>query len=227
MHLHGHLYDCILDFGLVYSFWLFSFERENGIFGSYKTNKKNIEVQLMKRFLKRSFVKEEDINMDKNFQSVFDELCNTTRERGTLGVMSAQLKPSILELSSQYTPITEGCFNVATNIFALNLKDDILNDNEIRLLNQMYSTLYQHEFNVCSSVKVCKELYVNGTIIGSKTGRSTRSSYILACWCNEEGTTDIECTDLTPHPGQIVNGCAHPHYLAKVNWFQQLPDSLR
>jgi hypothetical protein len=74
----------------------------------------------------------------------------------------------------------------------LNLKDDILNDNEIRLLNQMYSTLYQHEFNVCSSVKVCKELYVNGTLIGSKTSRSTISSYVLAFWCNEEGTIDIQ-----------------------------------
>jgi len=100
----------------------------------------------------------------------------------------------------------------------------------------MYSTLYQHEFTVCSSVKVCKERYVNGTLIGSKTSRSTISSYVLAFWCNEEGTIDIQCTDLTPHPGQIVkiymhsivvNGCAHPHYLAKVNWFQQLPDSLR
>jgi peptide deformylase len=98
--------------------------------------------------------------MDKHFQSVFDELCNTTRERGTLGIMSAQLNPSILELSSQYTPITEGCFNVATNIFAPNLKDDILNDNEIRLLNQMYSTLYQHEFTVCSSDKVFFSLVV-------------------------------------------------------------------
>jgi hypothetical protein len=33
MHLHGHLYDCLLDFGPVYSFWLFSFERENGVTG--------------------------------------------------------------------------------------------------------------------------------------------------------------------------------------------------
>ena len=42
MHLHCHLYDCILDFGPIYSFWLFSFERENGILGSYKTKiKKN------------------------------------------------------------------------------------------------------------------------------------------------------------------------------------------
>ena len=133
----------------------------------------------MKIFLKESFVREEDINMDKHFQSVFDELCNATRERGSLGVMSAQWKPSILELSSQYAPITEGCFNVATNICVPNLKDDILNDNEIRLLNQMHSTLYQHEFTICSSVKVCKELYVNRTLIGSKTSRSTRSSYVF------------------------------------------------
>ncbi|VDI02384.1 Hypothetical predicted protein, partial [Mytilus galloprovincialis] len=152
MHLHGHLYDCILDFGPVYSFWLFSFERENGILGSYKTNKKNIEVQLMKRFLKESLVREEDMNMDKHFQTVFNDLTNTTRERG------------------------------------------------------------------------------------SKTSRSHRSSYVLAFWCNEEGAIDTDCTDMTPHPGQIVkiymhsiivDGFAHPHYLAKVNWFQQLPDNVR
>lgn len=35
IHLHCHLVDCILDFGPVYSFWLFSFERYNGILGSY------------------------------------------------------------------------------------------------------------------------------------------------------------------------------------------------
>ena len=58
MHLHGHLQDCIFDYGPVYSFWLFSFERENGILGSYKTNKKNIEVQLMKRCLKESWARE-------------------------------------------------------------------------------------------------------------------------------------------------------------------------
>ena len=27
MHMHSHLADCILDYGPVYSFWLFSFER--------------------------------------------------------------------------------------------------------------------------------------------------------------------------------------------------------
>ena len=39
IYLHGHLRDCILDFGPVYSFWLLSFERQNGILGSYKANR--------------------------------------------------------------------------------------------------------------------------------------------------------------------------------------------
>ena len=50
MHLHYHLKDCILDFGPVYSFWLFSFERLNGVLGSYRTNCKDISLQLMRRF---------------------------------------------------------------------------------------------------------------------------------------------------------------------------------
>lgn len=42
MHLHGHLQDCILDYGPIYSFWCFSFERYNGIMGDYHTNNVNI-----------------------------------------------------------------------------------------------------------------------------------------------------------------------------------------
>lgn len=42
MHLHGHLVDCLRDYGPVYSFWCFSFERYNGILGDYHTN--NVDV---------------------------------------------------------------------------------------------------------------------------------------------------------------------------------------
>ena len=37
MHLHCHITECINDFGPIYSFWLFSFERYNGILGSIQT----------------------------------------------------------------------------------------------------------------------------------------------------------------------------------------------
>ena len=51
MHMHGHLADCINNYGPISSFWLFSFERYNGILGKFANNKKNIEEQLMRKFL--------------------------------------------------------------------------------------------------------------------------------------------------------------------------------
>lgn len=50
LHLHAHLKECILDYGPVYSFWLFAFERLNGVLGSYHTNCRDISLQLMRKF---------------------------------------------------------------------------------------------------------------------------------------------------------------------------------
>ena len=51
MHMHCHLKDVLLDYGPVYSFWCFSYERYNGILETQPTNNKDIETQLMQRFL--------------------------------------------------------------------------------------------------------------------------------------------------------------------------------
>ena len=50
MHMHCHVVRCMKDFGPVHSFWLFPFERYNGILGSRPTNNRSVEVQLMRRF---------------------------------------------------------------------------------------------------------------------------------------------------------------------------------
>ena len=51
IHLHAHLADCIEDYGPMSNFWLFSFERLNGILGDEPTNNHSIEVQLTNHFL--------------------------------------------------------------------------------------------------------------------------------------------------------------------------------
>lgn len=51
MHLSCHLKDCILDYGPSHGFWLFSYERMNGILKNQPNNNRAIEVQLMRRFL--------------------------------------------------------------------------------------------------------------------------------------------------------------------------------
>ena len=58
MHLHGHLKQCLLDYGPLHSFWCFSFERFNGILGSFHTNNRSIEIQLMRKFLMQAKVKD-------------------------------------------------------------------------------------------------------------------------------------------------------------------------
>ena len=54
MHLHCHIFECILDMGPIYSFWCFPYERMNGLLGAYPTNNHNITVQMMRKFLMHS-----------------------------------------------------------------------------------------------------------------------------------------------------------------------------
>ena len=51
MHMHAHLYECILDYGPLRGFWLFSFKRYNGVLGRVATNNCSVEHQFMQRFL--------------------------------------------------------------------------------------------------------------------------------------------------------------------------------
>ena len=55
MDSHTHIKDVLMDFGPVYAFWPFTFERYNGILGSQSTNNKAIEPQLMNCFLRVIF----------------------------------------------------------------------------------------------------------------------------------------------------------------------------
>ena len=50
--MHLHLAECLYDFGPLHGFWLYSFERYNGLLGKQPTNNRSIELQLIKRFLK-------------------------------------------------------------------------------------------------------------------------------------------------------------------------------
>lgn len=51
MHMHCHLKTILEDYGPVYGFWLFSYERYNGILEHQPTSNHCIEIQIMRRFL--------------------------------------------------------------------------------------------------------------------------------------------------------------------------------
>ncbi|GET67022.1 hypothetical protein RIR_jg25870.t3 [Rhizophagus irregularis DAOM 181602=DAOM 197198] len=54
IHLALHIPDCCRDYGPIYSFWLFPFERLNGYIGSYPNSNRQIEPESIKIVLKNT-----------------------------------------------------------------------------------------------------------------------------------------------------------------------------
>ena len=112
MHLHGHLKEVIMDFGPLHSFWLFSYERFNGILGKYPNNNKCIEPQLMSKFSQDStlLLSLPSPNMLKDFNTgtLFDHLESMHKDsppeislpskctRGTLSEYEVKLVQEVL-----------------------------------------------------------------------------------------------------------------------------------
>ena len=86
IHLHGHLVSCLRQYGLLYSFWLFSFERHNGILGNISNNKRNIEIPLMKRFDRDNQMMNLKYQTagQAEMQGVFEKMLIMNSQRGTL-----------------------------------------------------------------------------------------------------------------------------------------------
>ena len=69
MHLHLHLKKTLLDFGPAHPSWCYAFERYNSILGSYFTNNRSIEPQIMQRFSEHQAIYSEDIAFEQ-FKSI-------------------------------------------------------------------------------------------------------------------------------------------------------------
>ncbi len=81
MHLAAHLTDCIRNHGPVYGFWLFAFERMNGIAGSFHTNTHNIPIQIMRKLT--SMQSTDSSLWPSEFQNEFSSLLHE-HKKGTL-----------------------------------------------------------------------------------------------------------------------------------------------
>lgn len=101
MHMHCHLHEVLLDYGPVYSFWCFSYERYNGILGNQPNNNKEIESQLMKRFLADNFAY--SLLCPSNFHEEFHQL-SMPLPRSLLQTMNPVITvPQSVEVPKCYT----------------------------------------------------------------------------------------------------------------------------
>ena len=166
LHLHGHLKECILDFGPVYSFWLFAFERLNGILGSYHTNCHDISLQLMRRFMSSSV--HGIHNWPHEYRESFVPLvAHHHYQKGSLQSTSLEkaLKQYQTETINPLPPIREVAWE----------------PHQKHALCEFISSLIEHdEFSLLGLYQKCPALMVGGFVIGSNTSRHVTKAHVMA-----------------------------------------------
>ena len=240
MHLHTHLLNCVLDYGPVYAFWLFSFERYNGILGDFSTNQRAVEIQLMRKFTASQFIK--DISLPTALEERFKPLLTrlVSKQSGSLVdhvsveqacTFSQVIHASLLSIG----PVQKGnewsCANSLYKCCGPSFRDH-LDAGSLIHLKKCYGAMFNgvEEDSVTSYFERFTACTFNGDLLGSCKSRSDRSAFILARWCKLGGTIDSSGGDL--RPGVIdyfmkqnvkVSGQYAPCILASVRWFQAHP----
>ena len=237
MHLSCHLQECIMDYGPVYAFWCFGFERFNGILGSYPSNNCNVAITMMKKFHEEVSI--DCCDVDPIFQTLFSELDRNAHLVGSLQLTTAAIT---LPLDSLVSPVpSPACLaqNIEkhNHIFGLlkPLYEHILPPHLVVHLSAMYSTIYGTTVGTISQICTrSSKLEWNGISLCSQLSRTERGNHIAAYWAPDVHR-DVIVTDTDrPHLGQVMFYFQHAvelknetrssqlvkHIIAFVSWFE-------
>ena len=234
MHLHCHLHSVLLDYGPVFGFWLFSFERYNGQIGSTLTNNCSVEIQFMRDFLKEHYLMPSAGNLPTIYHEEFMPIFDRWGEKRTTA--STESKVQQYYLLSQRANFANVLWYDNTNIrVPASYQTDLLTSVDIAKLLIVYHALYPEERNIDIgdlhfTIKKFSTIFVGAERFGSKAeSRTLRSAKVLASWHSAEGL--ISATSPLS-PGIIdyfmchkltVNGTEREHYFACVRWLKKHP----
>ena len=192
-----HLHECIRDYGPLNHFWLFAFERFNGVLGRLPTNNRSIEVQMMKRFYLTVML------------SVYHFLMNSKRtlriwcfERsvGTLGTDTSSSTCSDVEVSLPH------CFIRS-----------VFDSSEIDELAQLFIGLRPSSSCQVSST-YCKysTAVIRGKVYGSYKSRSKNSSIAVVELNGEVCPARI---NFFARVSALIDDTPVVHLLVCLSWF--------
>ena len=222
MHLSCHLCSCILDYGPLHNFWLFAFERFNGLLGKLPNNNHSIEVQMMRRFQYNA--DSVSLTAPDLFHEEFEHLfpaCKTN-----------------LSCATDTTP-TVNNWSYESVIPKLGLPKSCTLGSfasfEVDQLQQLYSRMYQVPesiIEVCSMFKRYRAVLFGGVSLGSHKSRSRSSSIVIAEWNvgllvvprdgEENEKRPVRINYFAKHTAHIGT-TAHTHFLVHVSWFNSHP----
>lgn len=236
MHLHLHIRECVENYGSVSGFWLFSFERYNGLLGSFHTNNREVEVQLMRRFLTMSALDDLQYQMPLDFQDFFNSLCSEAR----LSSLTEEETTKSLSWSKATSgPLVPNC-SVWTDLSKITLPSRYhlccFDNDEIEQLRSTYCKLYPaldlRSAYLNSTYKKYSSLSVGEVRLSSgMESRLYKHVRVMASWVGDEGEIDTG----NSKPGRVKFYFEHSfdfdnkqyrHCFACVQWFKEYPNNM-
>ena len=242
MHLHLHLYQSILDYGPTYGFWLYAFERYNGILGSYHTNNNAIESQIMRKFLETQFIGNQTnsfVTSNCDFQDVLPKkhqsvayATNQTLHPKELNIIELlELPFSSLEVSIQ-TLVT-----FATMVKPIGpYKEKVLSSLEVSRFTSIFNEIFEVPAEIKSKfyLKFGKLMLGDDLIGSSMSNSSPSSSLIMANWPTSPFSQQPVCSvgkvqyfleiaaihDHVGDPPFDAIDANAKYYFAFVHWYQ-------
>ena len=245
-HLHLHLEKCYKDYGPCYGFWLFSFERYNGILGKYHTNDFSIELQLMRRFSENMTVNSLLTRemLDSEHEYVFTKFLSSKIS----GTSSETLFGQVHSTSVNHEHVSSHILLQSTNVvpsleYVCNCQMKLLSpyriqkfdDSHLNYLRTAYKT-FLPEFNILET----PQLYRKHTLaqwwsqqIGfvRHSGDNDKRVVIYAHWIGSDGQITCNCDNLCAGEIQYyfsqrvkVGNDLQEVYMAHVNWYQGHPE---
>ena len=242
MHLHCHIKECVLDFGPISSFWVFPFERFNGIMQSFLNNWVSPELQMMKKFISYQNVISFPTSTSAKLDYIqFDEGSSLFGE-GSLVQTATDGYERQIYAQNYICPLNSiNAVQLKFHTIGPRIFENYFSDDEVKNITNVYSWLYpqfiSHPLFVCRTHLQFYDLHAHGEHLISIRARSMRSCTIMAIFPKLGGTIDPEQKVLRfgevqffiQHSIQLPNTAittVHSqtkHLFAKVKWFCQHP----
>ena len=208
MHMSCHLKECILDYGPLNHFWLFAFERFNGILGNLPNNNRSIEVQMAKRFISDSNILR--MPLPSEFKEDFRKVALFQQQSvGSLGEDVVLSPEGLSEKPCSYT-LPHSFVRCVFNSYEF--------DKVKETLSAIYPANDQLELAIDISKIYQKYSFItfNEKVYGNYKSRSKNSSIVLAEFKDEAQPARI---NFFAKVSASVNGAQNFYVLVCLNWF--------
>lgn len=219
MHLHCHIRQCVEDYGPVYNFWLFSYERYNGILESFPFSNRSVELQIMQRFVKEFYVCA--TNVPERFQDDFSGLIRTLLLPSLRGSVRCTFYPSCLSNSLQDWSLDSIDVELPKSYSLSTFDRNDISDIQ-SLLKCVFPTLPPDEITINSTFRKHRILNYRGDKYMSSAYKQS-TCIALAQHCFDTPSTTIRPVEVHFFASMSFyhTGQHHELLLVRVSWLKE------